>query len=60
MNVPNSNPRASCSGPNYPAPIPSCARPDDTTSNAVTFSAPGTYQFYCMVHPQMHGTVIVQ
>ncbi len=29
-------------------------------SNSVTFSAPGTYQFYCMVHPQMHGTVIVQ
>ena len=22
--------------------------------------APGTYEFYCMVHPQMHGTVIVQ
>ena len=30
------------------------------TSNSVTFTAPGTYQFYCMVHPQMHGTVIVQ
>jgi plastocyanin len=28
-------------------------------SASVTFSAPGTYQFYCMVHPQMHGTVIV-
>jgi plastocyanin len=30
------------------------------TSNSVTFTAAGTYQFYCMVHPQMHGTVIVQ
>jgi len=29
-------------------------------SASVTFGAPGTYQFYCMVHPQMHGTVIVQ
>jgi plastocyanin len=26
----------------------------------VTFTAPGTYEFYCMVHPQMHGTVVVQ
>jgi plastocyanin len=30
------------------------------SSNKVTFSAPGTYQFWCMVHPQMHGTVIAQ
>jgi plastocyanin len=30
------------------------------TSNSVTFTAPGTYEFYCMVHPQMHGTVVVQ
>jgi plastocyanin len=29
-------------------------------SNAVTFSAPGTYNFYCIVHPFMHGTVVVQ
>jgi plastocyanin len=28
-------------------------------SNVVTFSAPGTYQFYCMIHPFMHGTVTV-
>jgi plastocyanin len=28
--------------------------------NSVTFGAPGTYQFYCMIHPFMHGTVIVQ
>ena len=29
------------------------------TSNAVTFAAPGTYQFFCMIHPFMHGTVTV-
>jgi plastocyanin len=29
------------------------------SSASVTFGAPGTYQFYCMVHPQMHGTVVV-
>jgi plastocyanin len=28
-------------------------------SNLVTFSTPGTYQFYCMVHPFMHATVTV-
>jgi plastocyanin len=28
-------------------------------SNSVTFGAPGTYQFYCLVHPFMHGTVVV-
>jgi plastocyanin len=30
------------------------------TSNSVTFTAPGTYDFYCMIHPFMHGTVVVQ
>jgi plastocyanin len=29
-------------------------------SNAVTFTAPGTYTFYCMIHPFMKGTVVVQ
>ena len=29
-------------------------------SNSVTFAAPGTYNFYCLVHPFMHGTVVVQ
>ena len=29
-------------------------------SNDSVTVAPGTYEFYCMVHPQMHGTVIVQ
>jgi plastocyanin len=28
-------------------------------SNSVTFTEAGTYDFYCMVHPQMHGQVIV-
>ena len=30
------------------------------SSNSVTFTAPGTYQFYCLIHPFMHGTVVVQ
>jgi plastocyanin len=29
------------------------------TSSAVTFSGPGTYQVFCMIHPFMHGTVTV-
>jgi plastocyanin len=29
-------------------------------SNVVTFAAPGTYNFYCLVHPFMKGTVVVQ
>jgi plastocyanin len=29
-------------------------------SNSVTFGAAGTYQFYCLIHPFMHGTVNVQ
>ena len=27
--------------------------------NAVTFSTPGTYTFYCLIHPFMKGTVTV-
>jgi plastocyanin len=30
------------------------------TSNTVTFGAPGTYTYYCMIHPFMKGTVVVQ
>ena len=30
------------------------------SSNSVTFGAAGTYQFYCLIHPFMHGTVKVQ
>jgi plastocyanin len=29
------------------------------SSSKVTFSTPGTYQFHCLIHPFMHGTVIV-
>jgi plastocyanin len=29
-------------------------------SNTVRFDAPGTYQFYCLIHPFMHGTVTVK
>jgi plastocyanin len=29
-------------------------------SGSVTFTAAGTYQFYCLIHPFMHGTVTVQ
>lgn len=28
-------------------------------ANAVTFTTPGTYQVYCLIHPFMHGTVVV-
>jgi plastocyanin len=28
-------------------------------SRQVTFDQAGTYEVYCMVHPQMHGTVVV-
>ena len=26
-------------------------------SGKVTFSTPGTYHYYCMIHPYMHGTI---
>jgi plastocyanin len=29
-------------------------------SNQVTFAAAGTYNFYCLIHPFMKGTVVVQ
>lgn len=25
-----------------------------------TFTTPGTYAYHCFIHPQMHGTVVVQ
>ena len=28
-------------------------------SNAVTFGTPGKYDYYCLLHPFMHGTVTV-
>ncbi|HEX4734754.1 MAG TPA: hypothetical protein VH247_10095 [Thermoleophilaceae bacterium] len=33
-------------------PIPS--------NNSVRFDAPGTYEFYCLIHPVMHATITVQ
>jgi plastocyanin len=38
----------------------SAATPQLPSNQSVKFSAPGTYQFYCMVHPFMHATVTVQ
>jgi plastocyanin len=29
-------------------------------SSSVTFSTPGSYKFYCLIHPFMVGTVVVQ
>jgi plastocyanin len=29
-------------------------------SNSVTFTAPGTYNFYCLIHTNMKGTIVVQ
>jgi plastocyanin len=28
-------------------------------SGKITFTAPGTYKFICLIHPFMHGTVVV-
>jgi len=36
---------------------------DGTNSNTSiqrTFATPGTYSYSCHIHPQMHGTVLVQ
>jgi plastocyanin len=33
---------------------------DTSDSYAVTFSKPGTYAYYCSIHPMMVGTIIVQ
>ncbi|MFC5580853.1 cupredoxin domain-containing protein [Rhodanobacter terrae] len=33
---------------------------DTGDSYAVTFSKPGTYAYYCSIHPMMVGTIIVQ
>ena len=29
-------------------------------ANKVTFAAAGTYEFYCLIHPFMHGTITAQ
>jgi plastocyanin len=31
-----------------------------SNANAVKFDTPGTYDFYCLIHPFMHGQVVVQ
>lgn len=33
---------------------------DTSDTYAVTFSRPGTYAYYCSIHPMMVGTIIVQ
>ncbi|UGS39198.1 cupredoxin domain-containing protein [Capillimicrobium parvum] len=30
------------------------------SQGSVTFTAPGQYEFYCLIHPFMHGTVVVR
>jgi plastocyanin len=30
------------------------------TKASITFANPGTYGFICLIHPEMHGTVVVQ
>jgi plastocyanin len=39
---------------------PDCGRLAPGARMAVLFSAPGTYTYHCVIHPQMKGTVIVQ
>ena len=29
-------------------------------SNTITFSSPGTYHYQCLIHPFMHGTIVVK
>ena len=33
---------------------------DTSDSYAVTFAKPGTYAYFCSIHPMMVGTIIVQ
>jgi plastocyanin len=30
------------------------------TKASITFANPGTYGFICLIHPEMHGTIVVQ
>jgi len=33
---------------------------DDSFSFSFTFSAPGTYEYFCSLHPRMTGAVVVE
>lgn len=33
---------------------------DSNTSYSFTFREPGTYEYYCPIHPQMRGGVVVK
>ena len=33
---------------------------DTNETYAFTFDAPGTYKYFCSVHPRMQGTILVQ
>jgi plastocyanin len=33
---------------------------DTDDSYSITFTTPGTYQYFCYIHPHMTGTVVVQ
>jgi plastocyanin len=36
------------------------ATPQTQSSGTITFTTPGTYHFICLIHPFMHGTIIVK
>jgi plastocyanin len=40
--------------------FPSSAALDTGDRYAITFSKPGTYPYYCTIHPMMVGTVVVK
>ena len=33
---------------------------DDSFSFSFTFSEPGTYEYFCSLHPRMTGTIVVE
>ena len=40
-------------------PVFNSGTPKGTGTYSFTFTTPGTYNYVCQVHPNMHGTVIV-
>ena len=34
--------------------------PTIPASNKIDFTTPGTYHFQCLIHPFMHGTIVVK